>query len=352
MDYARLIDGAADAIADALAGRVRGIAVATSGSTGEPSEVLVSADALRANARATAQELGGEGHWLLALPTDRIAGAMVVVRSSLAGAALSHASLAGVGLGPFTAEAFTAAAERLPSDGPRYTSLVPTQLRRVLDSPDSADALASFDAVLVGGAALGFAAPANIVRTYGLTETAGGCVYNGVPIGDTAVRLADDGRIRITGSSLADAYRPERPDAWVEDNGARWLVTSDLGQWAADGRLKVLGRIDDVITTGGLKVNPRTVERVVDDQSWVKESAVVGAPSAEWGEAVVAFVVPTSRHEMKRLHELRSALEPLVARHELPRELVVVEALPRLPTGKVNYVALRSIAANFERDTP
>lgn len=347
MDYARLTDGAADAIADALAGKVRGVAVATSGSTGEPSEVLVPSDALRASARATAAELGGEGHWLLALPTDRIAGAMVVVRSRLADTVLT-----GVGPGPFTAEAFTAAAERLPGDGPRFTSLVPTQLSRVVESPQGADALASFTAVLVGGAALGFEPPANVVRTYGLTETAGGCVYNGVPIGDTSVRLRPDGRILIAGSSLADAYRPERPDAWVEDDGTRWLVTSDLGLWAADGRLTVVGRIDDVITTGGFKVNPRTVERAVDAQSWVKESAIVGVPNPEWGEVVVAFVVATSPNQIERLNVLRHALEPVMARHELPRELVVVESLPRLTTGKVDYRALRSIAAHFERDTP
>lgn len=347
MEYARLIDGAVDAIADALAGNVRGVAVATSGSTGQPSEVLVSADALRASALATSAALGGEGHWLLALPTDRIAGAMVVVRSRLADTVLT-----GVGPGPFTAEAFAAATERLPGDGPRFTSLVPTQLSRVLDAPHGAEALASFDAVLVGGAALGFEAPSTVVRTYGLTETAGGCVYDGVPIGETSVRLRPDGRILIAGPSLADAYRPERPDAWAEEDGSRWLVTSDLGEWAADGRLRVLGRIDDVITTGGFKVNPRAVERAVDAQPWVKESAVVGAPSAEWGEAVVAFAVPTSLKDMRRLSDLRRALEPVMARHELPRELVMVESLPRLPTGKVDYQALRSIAATFERETP
>ncbi|WP_291381716.1 AMP-binding protein [Demequina sp.] len=347
MEYARLTDGAADAIADALAGKVRGVAAATSGSTGEPSEVLVSADALRASARATSEALGGDGHWLLALPTDRIAGAMVVVRSRLAGTALT-----GVGVGSFTAEAFTAAAERLPHDGPRFTSLVPTQLSRVLDAPDAADALASFTAVLVGGAALGFDATSNIVRTYGLTETAGGCVYDGAPIGDTAIRLRPDGRILIAGSSLADAYRPERDGAWETADGRRWLVTSDLGQWAADGRLTVLGRIDDVITTGGFKVNPRAVERAVDAQPWVKESAVVGVPHPEWGEIVVAFVVATSLKDKERLSDLRRALEPVMARHELPRELVVVESLPRLPTGKVDYRTLRSIAANVERDTP
>ncbi len=351
MDYARLTDAAADAaadaIADALAGNVRGIAVATSGSTGQPAEVLVSADALRASAGATAAHLGAEGHWLLALPTDRIAGAMVVVRARVAGACL-----VGVGPGAFTADAFAATADRLPGDGPRLTSLVPTQLKRVMDSPHGADALASFATVLVGGAALGFEPPANVVRTYGLTETAGGCVYDGVPIGDTAVRVDDQGRVLIAGSCLADAYRPERPDAWAEHDGLRWLVTSDLGEWASDGRLRILGRVDDVITTGGFKVNPRTVEHALDTQEWVKDCAVVGVPHPEWGEAVVAFVVPTALDQMRKLHELRTSLKPLVARHELPRELVVVETLPRLTTGKVDYRTLRSVAANVERNTP
>ncbi|MCB2411557.1 AMP-binding protein [Demequina sp. TTPB684] len=347
MEYARLIDGAADAVADALAGNVRGIAVATSGSTGEPSEVLVSGEALRASAGATAAHLGAEGHWLLALPTDRIAGAMVVVRSRLAGGTLT-----GIGAGPFTAEAFVAAAERLPADGPRFTSLVPTQLSRVLNSDEASDALETFTAVLVGGAALGYEPPTNVVRTYGLTETAGGCVYNGEPIGDTRLRLGDDGRISIATASLADAYRPERPDAWVEDDEGRWLVTSDLGAWAPDGRLQVLGRVDDVITTGGFKVNPHTVERALDTQAWIKDSAVVGVPNPEWGAVVVAFVAPVALSDMRKLHEVRSALEPVLARHELPRELVVVEALPRLATGKVNYRALRSLAVSLDRKNP
>ncbi len=107
MEFARLIDGAADAVADALAGRARGIAVTTSGSTGEPLEVLLTADALRASAAATAAELGSAGNWLLALPTDRIAGAMVVVRAALAGSAVT-----GVAAGSFTPEAFAAASGR------------------------------------------------------------------------------------------------------------------------------------------------------------------------------------------------------------------------------------------------
>ena len=346
MEFARLIDGAADAVADALAGRARGIAVTTSGSTGEPLEVLLTADALRASAAATTAELGTAGHWLLALPTDRIAGAMVVVRAALAGSAVT-----GVAPGSFTPEAFAAAADRLPANAPRFVSLVPTQLRRLLDSAIGRDALASFDAALVGGAAVGIdPLPGNVVRTYGLTETAGGCVYNGHPIGDTQVRMHADGRVLIATSSLAEGYRPAQPGAWELWGGRRWLVTSDLGHWAADGRLVLEGRVDDVITTGGFKVHPRTVEQAIDARDWVAESAVVGAHNPEWGQVVVAFVAPAERTTIERLWELRAALEPSLPKHALPTELVVVESLPRLASGKVNYAALRTLAADFERN--
>ncbi len=346
MEFARLIDGAADAVADALAGRTRGIAVTTSGSTGEPLEVLLTAEALRASAAATATELGSAGHWLLALPTDRIAGAMVVVRAALAGSAVT-----GVAPGSFTPETFAAATDRLPPNAPRFVSLVPTQLRRLLASPVGRDALSAFDAVLVGGASVGVQElPGNVVRTYGLTETAGGCVYNGHAIGDTAVRLHADGRVLIATSSLAEDYRPAQPDAWEQWDERRWLVTSDLGEWTADGRLSILGRVDDIITTGGFKVHPRTVEQAVDAMDWVSEVAVVGAQNPEWGQIVVAFIAPAERSEIKRLWELRAALEPSLPKHALPTELVVVESLPRLPSGKVNYPALRALAADFERN--
>ncbi len=346
MDFARLVDGAADAVADALAGRTRGIAVTTSGSTGEPLEVLLTADALRASAAATATELGSTGHWVLALPTDRVAGAMVVVRAALAGSTVT-----GVTSGSFTPETFAAATDRLPQNEPRFVSLVPTQLRRLLSSPVGRDTLSSFDAVLVGGAAVGAGVlPGNVVRTYGLTETAGGCVYNGHPIGDTAVRLHADSRVLIATSSLAEEYRPAQPEAWEEWDGRRWLVTSDIGEWTADGRLAIIGRVDDIIITGGFKVHPRTVEQALDAMEWVAESAVVGAADPEWGQAVVAFASPKVAGKIQRLWELRAALEPSLPKHALPTELVVVESLPRLPSGKVNYPALRTIAATFERN--
>ncbi len=345
MDYARLVSGAADAVGDALAGRARGIAVATSGSTGEPVEVLLSTDALRASAAATDVALGGSGHWLLGLPTDRIAGAMVLAR-----AALGRTLVAGVAPGSFSAENFATAAARLPSDTRRYASLVPTQLRRVLETAEGRAALETFDAVLVGGAALSGDAPSNVVRTYGLTETAGGCVYDGFPIGDTEVRMRADGRLLIATSSLADDYAPARPDAWEEWNNKRWLVTSDLGTWAPDGKLIVTGRVDRVITTGGFKVHPRTVEKEIDALDWVKESAVIGVPNPEWGQVIAAVVVPADRRDMKRLWELREALEPSLPRHALPSEMILVEDLPRLPTGKVSYASLQRTVADLQKE--
>lgn len=348
MDYARLTDGAADAVADAVAGRNAGLAVSTSGSTGEPSEVLVPGAALRASAQATAEALGGEGHWLLALPVDRIAGAMVLVRSLIAGSRVT-----GAPPGSFSAEGFAAAADRLPADGMRFTALVPTQLLRLMDSPTGLDALASFDKVLIGGAALLRPdVPDNIVRTYGLTETAGGCVYDGVPIGDTRLRIREDDRILIAGSTLAADYRPARPEAWAHEDEGRWLVTSDMGRLLPDGSLEVLGRVDDVITTGGFKVHPRTVERALAQVPWVKESAVIGMPDQQWGETVVAFVVPSALSEIKRLWELRAALDPLLPKHAQPTEMMVVEALPRLPGGKVAYGALRRTALEMSRKLP
>jgi len=353
MDYARLSDGAADAVGDVLAGRARGLAVDTSGSTGTPSEVLLSTAALRASATATLTHLGGDGHWLLALPTERIAGAMVVMRAALSGMALTT-----VAPGPFTARSFVEAAQQLPAQGRHYVSLVPTQMHRVLADAEGRAALAAFDAVLVGGAAWSpsplvaraqASAQVKVVRTYGMTETAGGCVYDGVPIGDTQVRLREDGRICLASASLADAYRPERADAWEHADGRRWLVTADMGQWDEQGRLQVLGRVDEVITSGGMKVHPRPVEQAINSLLWVGESAVVGVPDAEWGSKVVAFVVPIERTNTQRLSQVREALREALPAYALPRELVVVEGLPRQPSGKVDYSKLRGIAADLGR---
>ncbi|MDR2381342.1 MAG: AMP-binding protein, partial [Bifidobacteriaceae bacterium] len=191
------------------------VAVPTSGSTGEPQWVALSADALEAGARLSAARLGGTGNWLLALPPTHIAGINVLVRALFAGRAV-----VGVPPGPFTPEAFAAAAAKLPA-GPNFTALVPTQLRRILDGGgDGIGHLRDFVAVLVGGAGLDAAlraraeaAGVRLVATYGMAETCGGCVYDGQPLDSVAVALSGDGVIELSSPTLALGYANAAPGA-------------------------------------------------------------------------------------------------------------------------------------------
>ncbi|GAA1809003.1 AMP-binding protein [Agromyces neolithicus] len=278
------------------------LVVETSGSTDAPKRVALSADALVASADATHDALGGAGQWLLALPGHYIAGAQVLVRGLLAGT--PTVTVPG---DRFDATAFAATSAHLMPHVPHYTSLVPTQLARLLDAaerdPFIAAALSSFDAVLVGGQALApaiaeraAAAGVRVVRTYGSSETAGGCIYDGTPIGDTRVRF-DDQRIELTSSSLADGYLgdPERTaEAFRTDrDGTRWYVTGDLGELTADGRLRVRGRADDVIISGGVKVVLGEVERAVRRVPGFEHAVAVRAADAEWGERLVVVAART-----------------------------------------------------------
>jgi o-succinylbenzoate---CoA ligase len=304
------------------------VVVATSGSTGRPKGVLLAADALRASAAATADRLGGAGQWVLALPTTHVAGLQVLVRSVLAGTEPVQVDA------PATAAAVETAVGLLTGER-RFVSLVPTQLRRLLDSP----ALLAVDAVLLGGAA----APAGlldqarargirVVTTYGMSETSGGCVYDGVPLDRVEVEVSrGSGRIRVRGPVLGSAYR----DGPLRDADG-WFSTGDLGEWR-DGRLAVLGRADDVVVTGGEKVAPAAVEAELRRHPSVVDVAVVGAPDEEWGQRVVAAVVlcgPLS------LEEARDVVAGPLPRAAAPRELRVLAALPLLPSGKVDRVRL------------
>ncbi|WP_084128072.1 AMP-binding protein [Demequina sp. NBRC 110055] len=331
MNYAPLVEGPEAAVAAALDRHTDGIAARTSGSTGEPREVWVSGAAMRASSAATLDRLGGPGHWLLAMPTDRIAGAMVLARARMA-----DASVTTLATGPFTAAAFAAATAAMPH-GRRYVSLVPTQLRRVIADPAGADALASFDAVLIGGAPPGMALPANAVETYGMTETSGGCVYDGRPLDDVAVRIAADGRIEIAGPTLADGYRDGDNSAFLTDDAARWFRTSDLGAWDGE-RLVVHGRADHVIITGGHNVHPAAVERAMADAG-VAHAIVVGLPDPEWGERIIAVV----HDDAPSIAAVRATLD--LPRHALPRALVRVTQIPRTEAGKIDRSAARALAA-------
>lgn len=330
--------------------------VRTSGSTGAPREVMLTGAALRASGEATAARLQGHGRWLLPLPPAHVAGLQVLARSVLAGTEPT------VLTGPFRAESFAAAVDAMPAGGPRYTSLVPTQLHRLLGSPAGTAALTGFAAVLLGGAASPPAlvarardAGARVVTTYGMSETCGGCVYDGVPLDGVAVDLDADGRIAIAGPVLTAGYR-RRPDLDADllevRDGTRWLRTSDLGRWtgADPARLEVLGRADDVLVTGGVKVPPAAVERVLADRPGVGELLVVGVPDPEWGQALVAVVVAAGPGP--DLADLRAAAAAHLGAPAAPRHLVVVDALPLRGPGKPDRAGAALLAARSLGRTP
>ncbi|HSK61337.1 MAG TPA: o-succinylbenzoate--CoA ligase [Actinomycetospora sp.] len=312
--------------------------VITTGSTGAPKAVLLPAASLRASADATSTRLGPPGRWLLALPAHHVAGLQVLLRSAHAGTPAAAMDLRD----GFRPEAFAAATA---DAGAAYTSLVPTQLVRLLDAGGAAlDALRSFTAVLLGGAAAdpvllvrARTAGVRVVTTYGMSETCGGCVYEGRPLEGVTVTLEEDGRIRLGGATLAAGYRGAVPDA---DRGAftpDGFRTNDLGAWRPDGRLEVLGRADDVIVTGGEKVAPATVERALLAQDGVREACAVGLPDAEWGARVVVAVVGDGLDA----DALRAAVAPTLGR-AAPRAVAVLDALPLRGIGKPDRAAVRA----------
>lgn len=363
MTYAPLAANARAAIDAVVTGEADGLSVATSGSTGAPRSVLLSSRAIRASSFATVNRLGGPGSWLLALPPDRIGGALVALR-----AGLTEQHLTTMAPGTFTPEGFATAAANVPA-GPRYVSLVPTQVVRLMTTPLGRDALALFDSVLVGGAAFGDGErPDNVIETYGMTETAGGCVYDGDPLHGVDVAIGDDDRILISGTTLADGYGDGDQSAWVELDGVRWLRTGDLGRWNA-GLLEVLGRADDVIITGAHKVHPVVVERAimalggtvtggrkasVGDASAcapadtadgaVAGVAVVGVDDVEWGKRVVV-VVETHGDVDPDAAQLRDALRDTLPYYALPRAIVGTPTMPRTVGGKVDRGAAAALAS-------
>ncbi|QAY72272.1 hypothetical protein ET445_01890 [Agromyces protaetiae] len=358
----------ADAVATEVDDRIA-LVVETSGSTDAPKRVLLSADALTASADATHDALGGQGRWLLALPGHYIAGAQVLVRSILAGTSpVVIASAIGAG---FDVREFAEASATLDPRTPAYTSLVPVQLARLVDAAERdafvAAALTSYDAILVGGQAL--AAPiagraahlgARVVRTYGSSETSGGCVYDGVPLAGVEVRAdRETDEVLLSGPTLADGYLgdPDRTArAFVAGSGGRrWYRTGDLGGLGADGRLRIRGRADDVIISGGVKVALGEIERAVRALDGFHDAVAVAVDDPEWGQRAVIVVAEASgAFKTPGALETSGAPEVTLARATdaaglppagRPVRLVVLDALPMLASGKPDRAAIARLAA-------
>lgn len=308
------------------------IVIRTSGSTGAPKDVVLSHRAVLASAEASAQRLGGPGGWLSAMPVTGVGGLQVLVRSVLAG------------LGPVFADDHTdlaAAIAAIPGER-RYASLVPTQVHRLLRD-GSAGVLAGLDALLVGGASIPVdqlraarEAGVNVVRTYGMSETCGGCVYDGLPLHGVDLRLDEAGQIQIAGQLLFDGYAGSQPHEG-------WFGTADRGEIDADGRLRVTGRADDVVVSGGVNVSLPAVTAALRSVDGVADAIALGRPDHEWGSRVVAFVVPDDAVCLDglRLDEVRDEIEAAgLPRTWAPREVVLLDFLPLLPSGKVDRQAL------------
>jgi o-succinylbenzoate---CoA ligase len=328
-----------DGVTTLRSGRKVGVAegtaviVPTSGSTAMPKQVELSAAALRHSARASLARIGARAgeRWLCCLPAMYIAGLQVLVRSLVSGT------------DPVLAD--RADAQTVAASGCAHVSLVPTQLRRLLDEGEGGPSspLAAFSSVLLGGAAapVGLldaarAAEVPVVITYGMTETCGGCVYDGLPLDGVRVRISDDERIWIGGPVLFSGYRG---GARIADDG--WLRTGDLGRMDPAGRLVVRGRADDVINTGGYMVVPGEVAALLQTCPGVRDVAVLGLPDPEWGERVIAVVAPADPAQPPTLELLRLHVRQRLPYYAAPSKVVMVDAVPMLPSGKHDLARLR-----------
>lgn len=373
----------------------------TSGSTGAPKSVAHSLQSVKASIHASAHYLEGHGAWLPLLPPTHIAGIQVVARAALAAQLLGVDDYDGLpgtlGPVPDLSHSFGASTLRDQFDAwdarpggvpdlPLFTSLVPTQLERLVNAADTdsavADDLRRFSAILVGGAAISQSLlkrarglGARIVTTYGSSETAGGCVYDGVGLRGTELKISDEGRLMITTPSLALGYLYST-GAFINITGndeatrrqffrmpefatTRLFLTSDLAQLSADPatgdtRVRILGRADDVINSGGKKIVPQAIEAVLADTGEYGGVLVVGVPSDEWGEEAVGLIVPkvqgarpthTWRADLSTSLTVATAITAAgLERSMIPRRVLTVGELPLLPSGKVDRKAGAELA--------
>lgn len=290
------------------------LVMATSGTTGTPKGVVLTHDAVAASATGTSARLGvdsGRHRWLACLPLNHVGGMSVLTRALITSTPVTV--LAG----------FDADEVRCHAGADVLVSLVATTLARV--------GAEHFHTVVLGGSAPPEVVAPNVVSTYGLTETGSGVVYDGLPLDGVEVSLSPGGAIRLRGPMLLRAYR----DGTVPLDGDGWLTTGDAGTIAADGRLVVHGRIDEMIITGGENVWPGAVEAILRRHPGVAEVAVARRLDPQWGQRVVAWVIPRTPSQPPTLDALRRAVTEELAGFAAPRELVLVEELPRTAIGKI-----------------
>lgn len=337
------------------------LVVRTSGSSGIPKAVALSAAALRASAEATHEAFGGAGQWLVALPVHLVSGLQMLVRSALAEEEPVFVD------GAFDPARLLAAAELMTAER-RYLSLVPVQLARVLEyaaqDPDAAATLRRFDAVLVGGQAMTVALRQRchelgvaLKRSYGMTETAGGCVYDGVETGDTRIRIRS-GEVQLAGSALALGYVGDpalTADSFLseldrEGTPTRWYRTGDAGELLG-GMLTVTGRLDRVLISGGINVSLDAVEQVVRELPGWESAVAVAAPHPEWGERVTLVVEPAAQDPdpaqdpapappTPDFGAVQAAVRARLGVAAMPEWVTETEQIPRLAGGKPDLAAL------------
>lgn len=297
------------------------LVVASSGTTGVPKAAVLTHAAIAASAEATSRALSvdpSRDRWLACLPLAHVGGLSVVTRALHTRTPLTlHDG--------FDAAAVMAAA----ADGCTLTSLVPTALARI--DP------AAFRLILVGGQAPPPDRPANVLATYGMTETGSGIAYDGIPLDGVEIKIAPDGEIHLRAPMLLRAYR----DGTDPKDAAGWFPTGDLGE-LHDGRLHVHGRRGDLIITGGENVWPAAVERVLLTHPAIVEVAVTGRPDPDWGQRVVAILVPADPAHPPGLAELRAWVKQALPAYAAPMAIEVVVELPRTASGKVRRTELRS----------
>lgn len=327
------------------------VVIETSGTTGKPKRVWLSAEALIAAATTHLNALGGPGVWWLALPISYIAGVQVLVRSLIC----NQPPIIGPP-GPFSHESLLAVMPQIieaKKASPVYSAMVPAQLSRLIDAaernPRVSDALTLFDAILVGGQTIPQALidgasrwGVRLIRTYGSAETSGGCVWDGKVL--DGVRVIDsDGRLAISGPMLAGGYVDDEAltdKHFVARDGVRWFVTDDQGVVTPEGLVSVTGRVDDVIVSGGKKVSLAQIERVLHDDVGATDCVVTVGHHDEWGQ--VPVIVGTTPID---LDQVRRIIGERLGSHARPDRFISVTEIPLLPSGKPDRVEIARLVS-------